>query len=110
MGTLVNYTLTGKRNKTWNKFMWIAKILKFFAAPGQPGPNPVLSAGEHSFPFEFRIPEENLPSTYEGKHGHVKYWLKAILDRPWKEDKTVVEAFTVTEKVDVNQPEFRVRL
>ena len=64
--------------------MWIAKILKFFAAPGQPGPNPVLSAGEHSFPFEFRIPEENLPSTYEGSH--VKYWLKAILDRPGGQD------------------------
>lgn len=84
-------------------------FLLCLTAPGQVGPNPVLSAGEHSFPFEFRLPEENLPTTFEGKHGHVKYWLKAILDRPWKEDRTVVEAFTVLESVDVSQPEFLVR-
>lgn len=77
-------------------------------APGQMGPNPVLKAGEYSFPFEFRLPENNLPTTFEGKHGCVKYWLKAIIDRPWKEDKTVMEAFNVVERVDVNQPEFLV--
>ena len=73
------------------------------------GPNPVLKAGEYSFPFEFHLPEDNLPTTFEGKHGCVKYWLKAIIDRPWKEDKTVMEAFNVVERVDVNQPEFLVR-
>ena len=76
--------------------------------PGQIGANPVLSPGEHSFPFEFRLPEENLPTTFEGKHGYVKYWLKAILDRPWKDDMTIIEPFTVTERVDVNQQEFLV--
>lgn len=73
------------------------------------GPNLVLAAGEYSFPFEFRIPEDNLPTTFEGKHGCVKYWLKAIIDRPWKEDKTVMEALNVVERIDVNQPEFLVR-
>jgi len=84
-------------------------LLRLLTAPGQIGANPVLSPGEHSFPFEFRLPEENLPSTFEGKHGYVKYWLKAILDRPWKDDMAIVEPFTVTERVDVNQPEFLVR-
>ena len=102
----------------WNNNFKTEKLLStfffglkthLFTAPGQIGPNPVLSTGEHSFPFEFRLPEENLPTTFEGKHGHVKYWLKAILDRPWKEDRTVIEAFTVVERVDVHQPEFLVR-
>ena len=84
-------------------------IFLLSSAPGQSGPNPVLNAGEHSFPFEFRLPEENLPSTFVGKNGYVKYWLKAILDRPWKDDKAVAEAFTVLERVDVNQAEFLVR-
>jgi len=96
----------GMREYTnYEQYLNIAATV-FGKAPGQIGPNPVLSVGEHSFPFEFRLPEENLPTTFEGKHGHVKYWLKAILDRPWKEDRTVIEAFTVVERVDVNQPEF----
>lgn len=74
--------------------------------PGQIGANPVLPSGEHSFPFEVRLPEDNLPTTFEGKHGHVKYWLKAILDRPWKDEIKIVEPFTVTERIDVNQAEF----
>lgn len=96
----------GMRDYTnYEQYLNIASTV-YGKAPGQPGPNPVLSAGEHSFPFEFRLPEENLPTTFEGKHGHVKYWLKAILDRKWKEDITVIEAFTVTEKIDVNQSGF----
>ncbi|KAJ7372511.1 hypothetical protein OS493_019020 [Desmophyllum pertusum] len=95
----------------WQRREVVGKILDSFSGiekslPGQIGANPVLSPGEHSFPFEFRLPEENLPTTFEGKHGHVKYWLKAILDRPWKDDMKIIEPFTVTEKMDVNQPEF----
>ena len=65
----------------------------------------MLSPGEHSFPFEFEIPEENLPTSFEGKHGHVTYWLKAIVDRPWKSNVETREYFTVTERLDVNEPE-----
>lgn len=96
----------GMRDYTnYEQYLNIAATV-YGKAPGQIGANPVLSPGEHSFPFEFRLPEANLPSTFEGKHGYVKYWLKAILDRPWKDDMTVVEPFTVTERVDVNLPEF----
>lgn len=83
--------------------------MNLLIVPGQIGANPVLPGGEHSFPFEVRLPEDNLPTTFEGKHGHVKYWLKAILDRPWKDEIKIVEPFTVTERIDVNQPEFLVR-
>lgn len=83
--------------------------MNLLIVPGQIGANPVLPSGEHSFPFEVRLPEDNLPTTFEGKHGHVKYWLKAILDRPWKDEIKIVEPFTVTERIDVNQPEFLVR-
>lgn len=83
--------------------------INLLTVPGQIGANPVLPSGEHSFPFEVRLPEDNLPTTFEGKHGHVKYWLKAILDRPWKDEIKIVEPFTVTERIDVNQPEFLVR-
>lgn len=112
----VNWTETAKSGRVRKRLGFLdytndehylnIAVTVYGKAPGQSGPNPVLNAGEHSFPFEFRLPEENLPSTFVGKNGYVKYWLKAILDRPWKDDKAVAEAFTVLERVDVNQAEF----
>ena len=71
--------------------------------PGQAGENPVLAPGEYTFPFQFHIPSENLPTSVEGNFGHVRYWLKAFIDRPWRFDIFTAEAFfTVIERVDIN--------
>ena len=39
-----------------------------------------LAAGNHIFPFSFVLPP-NLPSSFEGQHGHVRYFIAAKLDR-----------------------------
>ncbi len=40
-----------------------------------------LKTGVHIFPFKFTIPShQNLPSTFEGDHGHVKYFVSARLN------------------------------
>ena len=62
----------------------------------------MLAPGEYSFPFEFHIPSENLPTSVEGNFGHVRYWLKAFIDRPWRFDITTKAVFTVIEHVDIN--------
>ena len=40
-----------------------------------------LLSGVHEFPFEFTIPGYlNLPASFEGDHGHVKYFVSARLN------------------------------
>ena len=61
----------------------------------------VLPAGEHSFLFSMMLPN-HLPSSFEGQYGHVRYTVKATLDRPWKFDHEVKAAFTVLSHLDLN--------
>ncbi|XP_065508795.1 arrestin domain-containing protein 2 isoform X2 [Caloenas nicobarica] len=63
----------------------------------------VLQAGRHEFPFTFQLPE-TLATSFEGKHGSVRYWVKAKLHRPWATVKKVKKEFTVIEPIDINTP------
>ncbi|XP_075300077.1 arrestin domain-containing protein 2 isoform X2 [Opisthocomus hoazin] len=63
----------------------------------------VLQAGRHEFPFTFQLPE-SLATSFEGKHGSVRYWVKAKLHRPWSTVKKVKKEFTVIEPIDINTP------
>ncbi|XP_046860339.1 arrestin domain-containing protein 17-like [Xenia sp. Carnegie-2017] len=65
---------------------------------------PVISAGDHAFPFHFEIPMSHLPSSFEGKLGCIRYTLKAIMDRPWKSNYSSKSAITILEMVDINEP------
>ena len=40
----------------------------------------LLSAGKHSFPFSFILPS-SLPYSFEGKYGHIRYFVEAKLNR-----------------------------
>lgn len=71
---------------------------------------PVISAGDHAFPFHFEIPMSHLPSSFEGKLGCIRYTLKAIMDRPWKSNYSSKSAITILEMVDINEPWALVRV
>ncbi|XP_075060828.1 arrestin domain-containing protein 2 isoform X2 [Mixophyes fleayi] len=64
----------------------------------------VLPAGRHEFPFTFQLPE-TLVTSFEGKHGSVRYWVKAKLHRPWSTVKKTKKEFTVIEPIDINTPD-----
>ncbi|XP_007897030.1 arrestin domain-containing protein 2 isoform X2 [Callorhinchus milii] len=64
----------------------------------------VLQPGRHEFRFSFQLPEENLVTSFEGKHGRVRYWVKAKLHRPWATVKKSKREFTVIEPIDINTP------
>ncbi|XP_063770794.1 arrestin domain-containing protein 2-like isoform X2 [Pseudophryne corroboree] len=64
----------------------------------------ILPAGRHEFPFTFQLPE-TLVTSFEGKHGSVRYWVKAKLHRPWSTVKKTKKEFTVIEPIDINTPD-----
>ncbi|KAL8177947.1 UNVERIFIED_CONTAM: Arrestin domain-containing protein 2 [Gekko kuhli] len=71
--------------------------------PPDSGEVTVLPAGRHEFPFAFSLPER-LATSFEGKHGSVRYWVKAKLHRPWAAVRRAKQEFTVLEPLDINTP------
>ena len=62
----------------------------------------LIPPGEHNFHFEFTLPK-NLPSTYSGRWGAVRYSVKSVLERPWKFDIEREYEFTLTANMDLNE-------
>lgn len=68
-----------------------------------------LAQGEYSYPFQCQLPP-TLPSSFEGEFGHIRYTVKAVMDRPWKFDSDAKAAFTVVAPLDLNTvPQAKVR-
>ncbi|XP_069691629.1 arrestin domain-containing protein 2-like [Periplaneta americana] len=68
---------------------------------GGTGNTEVLPPGSHFYQFSLPLPN-HLPSSFEGKYGHIRYSVKGIIDRPWKFNHEVMANFTVLSKVDLN--------
>ena len=68
----------------------------------------VLVAGQHGFQFDYTLPSD-LPSSYEGRWGSVRYGVKATLSRPGRFDIERDAELNVTAHLDLNQdPELAV--
>ncbi|XP_072037735.1 arrestin domain-containing protein 3-like isoform X3 [Amphiura filiformis] len=66
------------------------------------GSNPVLRAGHHELRFSFQIPYGRVATSFEGKYGRIRYWLKAEVDKPWGFNSKTKRAFTVIDHIDIN--------
>lgn len=62
-----------------------------------------LPPGQHFYPFSFQLPP-NLPSSFEGGDGYVRYTIRGVIDRSsWiKKDKDTKKPFTVIALLDLN--------
>jgi len=49
-----------------------------------------------------------IATSFEGKHGSIRYWLKAEMDKPWSFNTKTKKAFTVISPIDINKPEYQV--
>ena len=47
-------------------------------------------------------------TSFEGKHGSIRYFLKTELDKPWAFNQKLKKIFTVISPVDINQSEYLV--
>ena len=52
--------------------------------------------------------DRGISTSFEGKHGSIRYWLKAEMDKPWSFNHKTKKAFTVISPIDINRPEYQV--
>ncbi|XP_071114939.1 arrestin domain-containing protein 3-like [Haliotis cracherodii] len=62
----------------------------------------ILAPGQYTYPFQFELPG-NLPSSFEGQHGFLRYWVKVTMEKPWKNDYSTKKVFTVVCPMDLNR-------
>lgn len=60
-----------------------------------------LEPGEYSYPFQIQL-ASNLPTSFEGKNGRIRYSLTSAIDIPWAFDQHTYKAITVISHVDLN--------
>ena len=60
-------------------------------------------AGAYTYPFAFPL-STNMPSSFEGHYGHIRYILKAKIIKPWRFDHKVKCAISVNDLIDTNNP------
>lgn len=60
-----------------------------------------IEAGSYQFNFQAILPPL-LPTSFEAKHGFIRYLINVVIDRPWKFDLTYKVAFTVIKQLDMN--------
>ncbi|KAA8592374.1 hypothetical protein FQN60_017829 [Etheostoma spectabile] len=63
-----------------------------------------IHSGRHEYAFSLELPQIPLATSFEGKHGSVRYWVKAELHRPWLLPMKTKKEFTVFEHIDINTP------
>lgn len=69
-----------------------------------------MDGGRHQYPFSFVLPTA-IPSSFEGAHGHVRYTIRAVFQRPRKFNYESKIPFTVNSPLDLNTfPELTVSL
>ena len=67
-------------------------------------PTQELCIGMNSFPFHFQLPADELPSSFEGSIGWIRYYIEGRIGStiPGKRDHSVIAPITVVENFDVN--------
>ena len=67
-----------------------------------------MAPGRYDWTFSVRLPPY-IPASYEGQHGRVQYWAKAVLERRMKNDMDFTKNFTVLGALDLNtEPDAKV--
>ncbi|CAB3411178.1 unnamed protein product [Caenorhabditis bovis] len=59
------------------------------------------STGTYNYPFSFQLPLK-CPPSFEGELGYIRYFIKVVIDRPWKFDDKLAKCFTVLPVVDLS--------
>ncbi|XP_031421533.1 arrestin domain-containing protein 3 isoform X2 [Clupea harengus] len=64
-----------------------------------------LGHGRHVYPFTFQLPNKDMPSSFKGCHGKIRYKLLAKLNRSMHVPKKAETHFTFVSKANMADPE-----
>jgi len=71
----------------------------------------ILERGEHRLPFDFALPDQCLPGSFESRVGTVRYYLRVIIDIPYASPPQGLKYFTVIgPHIDCNDDKYAVSL
>jgi len=86
-------------------------IWLYTAAEGDDTAISILERGEHRLPFDFALPEQCLPCSFESRVGTVRYYLRVIIDIPYASPPQGLKYFTVIgPHIDCNDDKYSVSL
>ncbi|XP_064781670.1 arrestin domain-containing protein 3-like [Oncorhynchus masou masou] len=91
----IEYFMLGET--TWSTLFSVSKF--YFHFPILSGTT-VLTTGRHVYPFSFQIPDEDMPSSFQGKCGQILYSLEAKLTRSMRFDTKAKTDFPFVSKAD----------
>ncbi|XP_072289186.1 arrestin domain-containing protein 3-like [Eucyclogobius newberryi] len=72
---------TGDHRRTHSRHMRFYKAKEFLIPENKD--ETVLPTGDHSYQFNLKIPEGNIPPSFKGYHGRILHVLQAKLKRSW---------------------------
>jgi hypothetical protein len=61
-----------------------------------------MASGTYKYDFACPLPML-IPASFEGRHGHIRYNVEAVLDIPWRFDKEFKLQFTLARQDDLNE-------
>ena len=68
-----------------------------------------LSEGRHGFDVSFKLPDRpELGTSFEGKSGFIRYYLKAELDEARNVSHLAIKPVTFISPVNINRPQYLV--
>ncbi|XP_071952701.1 arrestin domain-containing protein 3-like [Antedon mediterranea] len=78
---------------------------------GDSNASTIFAPGKNNLRFEFVLPSSNLPTSFEGEHGSIRYWLDAEIDPGMFDfDKKSRKIITVINTVDLTHPMYAVKM
>ncbi|KAL9696511.1 hypothetical protein quinque_016090 [Culex quinquefasciatus] len=63
--------------------------------------NDFVPAGGYTYGFACPLPE-NIPASFEGTDGYIRYTILATVERPWKQSKIFTQNFQISRHLDLN--------
>lgn len=82
------------------------EILTFMGSSSPAEPPIMLEPGEHIWPFVFRVPATELPPSFVGPFGRIRYEVAAVLVRPNFSNKITSVVLSIPSTHNPDQPEF----